>query len=298
MLDWDDLRFLLAIARHGSLSAAARELRVTQSTVGRRLAALEAGLGVRLLHRTPEGYVVTLAGEAFLAHAERIEVEALAAERLVGGGDRRLEGVVRVTAVEALAGHILPSCFATLHRLYPDISIELLPNIRHLSLAMREADIAVRLARFEQQDLLVRRIGRLGFGLYASPAYLERHGEPDFDAGCPGHRLIAWLDTEEVQPLARWLAEVAPRARAGLRTDNPEAQRQAVLDGDGMACLARVQADLDQERLQRLQPPVPIPVLDIWLAVHRDNRNTSRIRTVLDAIAVAIRERTEALDPP
>jgi DNA-binding transcriptional LysR family regulator len=298
LLDWDDLRFFLAIARTGSLSAAARELRVTQSTAGRRLASLEAGLGARLLHRTPGGYVPTLAGEAILGQVERVEAEALAVERAVGGRDAQLEGVVRVTAVETLASFVLAPCFCALQLRSPEVTIELLASVRHLSLAMREADVAVRLSRFEQHDLVARRIGGIGHGLYASPAYLERHGEPDFAAGCAGHRLVTGLDGAEVPQLAGWLAEAAPRAGVALKTDSPEAQRQAALCGEGMACLARMRGDAAGERLRRLRPPHGPPSIDIWLAVHKDNRRTPRIRLVLDAVAAAVRERSGELDPP
>ena len=112
MLDWDDLRFFLAVARFGSLSAAARELRCTQSTVGRRLASLEARLGVRLLNRTPRGYVATQAGESIREHAERIEIAALAVERIAGGRDTRLEGRVTLACIESVANVILAPCFA------------------------------------------------------------------------------------------------------------------------------------------------------------------------------------------
>jgi DNA-binding transcriptional LysR family regulator len=298
VLDWDDLRFFLAIARTGSLTAAARDLRVTQSTVGRRLASLEASLGARLLHRTPEGYVLTLAGEAILGQAERVEAEALSVERAVGGRDAQLEGVVRVTAVETLASHVLAPCFCALQRRSPEIVLELLADVRHLSLAMREADIAVRLSRFEQHDLVARRVGGLAFGLYASPGYVERHGEPDFGAGCPGHRLIAGLDGSEVPQVAGWLAEAAPRAIVAMRTDSPEAQLQAALGGVGMASLPRLRGDAEPERLRRLRPPTPPPlVVDIWLAVHKDNRRTPRIRLVTDAVAAAVRERAGELAP-
>ena len=297
LLDWDDLRFFLAIARTGSLSAAARELRVTQSTVGRRLASLEGGLGARLLHRTPDGYVPTLAGEAILGRAERVEAEALAVERTVGGRDALLEGVVRVTAVETLASHVLAPAFCTLQSGNPEIGIELLANVRHMSLAMREADVAVRLTRFEQHDLVARRVGTMAHGLYASPGYLERHGAPDFAAGCPGHRLVTGLDGAEVPQLANWLAEVAPRATAALRTDSPEAQLQATLCGQGMACLPRLRGDALRGGLRRLQPPVAQAEVEIWLAVHKDNRRTPRIRLVLDAVAAAIRDRAAELAP-
>jgi DNA-binding transcriptional LysR family regulator len=289
--------FFMAIVRTGSLSAA-RELRVTQSTVGRRLASLEGGLGARLLHRTPEGYVPTLAGEAILGQVERVEAEALAVERTVGGRDALLEGVVRVTAVETLASHVLAPAFCALQLGNPEISIELLANVRHMSLAMREADIAVRLTRFEQHDLVARRIGTMAHGLYASPIYLERYGPPDFAAGCPGHRLVTGLDGAEVPQLASWLAEVAPRATAALRTDSPEAQLQATLCGQGMACLPRLRGDALRDGLRRLRPSVAQAVVEIWLAVHKDNRRIPRIRLVLDAVAAAVRDRAGELDPP
>jgi len=286
------------VCRRGSLSAAARELRVTQSTVGRRLASLEAGLGVRLLHRTPEGYVATLAGEAMLGRAERIEAEALAAERSVGGRDAALEGVVRLAAPEALASHVLVPCLAALHLRHPEVAVELLSDARLLSLAMREADLALRLARFEPQELVVRRIGGLGFGLYAAPDYLERHGEPDFAAGCPGHHLVAGLDDAEAPELARWLAEAAPRAQVVLRMDGAEARLQAALCGEGLACLARLRGDAAEGRLRLFRPAPAPPTLDIWLAVHRDNRQVPRVRLVLDAVAAAVRERAAELVPP
>jgi DNA-binding transcriptional LysR family regulator len=299
LLDWDDLRFFLAIARLGSLSAAARELRVTQSTVGRRLASLESALGARLLHRTPEGYVPTLAGDAMMGQAERVEAEVLAVERTVGGRDAQLEGMVRVTAVDTLASHVLVPCFAALQTGSPEVALELVADVRHFSLAMREADIAVRLAPFEGHDLVVRRIGVLAHGLYASPAYLERHGEPDFGAGCAGHRLVASLDAAEVPQLAGWLAEIAPRATVALRTDSPEAQLQGALCGAGIACLPRLRGDAFGARLRGLAPPqAQAAAVGIWLAVHKDNRRTPRIRLVLDAVVAAFRDHADELYPP
>src|SRR6185436_7743816 len=150
MLDWDDLRFFLALARHGSLSAAARDLHVAQSTVGRRLASLEASLGVRLLNRTPDGYVPTLAGQVVQEHAERLEAEAQSLEHTVGGRDTRMAGLVRVTSAETVADHILTQGLATLYLRHPEIMVELIPDPRELSLSMREADISVRLKQPDQ----------------------------------------------------------------------------------------------------------------------------------------------------
>ncbi len=164
MLDWDDLRFFLALSRHGSLSAAARELRVAQSTVGRRLASLEASLGVRLLNRTPDGYAPTQAGESVCAYAECLEAETMSLERDVGGRDASMVGLVRMTCAETVATHVLAPLLASLQIQEPEIMIELIPNPRELSLSKREADIAVRLKQPDQHDLVVRRIGTIAFG--------------------------------------------------------------------------------------------------------------------------------------
>jgi DNA-binding transcriptional LysR family regulator len=221
MLDWDDLRFFLALARHGTLSAAAKVLHVSQSTVGRRLNSLEATLAVRLLNRTPDGYVPTLAGLEVREKAERLEAEAIALERDVTGRDTRLRGLVRVTCAETLAAHVLAPSFAKLHAQHPDIMIELIPNPRELSLAMREADISLRMRQPEQHDLVVRRIGGIAFGIYATPEYLQDHGDLDFEDGCSGHRLIIQLDDTQEMTQSAWLADMASRATALLQTSSP-----------------------------------------------------------------------------
>lgn len=287
MLDWDDLRFFLAIARHGSLTAAAKDLRVAQSTVGRRLASLEQNLSVRLLHKTPDGYRLTLAGEAVRGQAERLEVEALAVERSVGGHDDKLQGVVRVSCTETLAVHVLAPCFVALQHHHPEIRVELVPNPLEVSLAMREADISVRMAPSNRNDLLVRRVGRVFFGLYASPLYLQQHGHPDFGAGCTGHRLMTSMDDVDGDEQERWAAALTSLARPGLQTSSHEALVVAARSGGGLACLARFRADRDPA-LTRLETPTPPPPADVCILVHKDNRSTPRIRATSAAIAEAV----------
>src|ERR1700712_212446 len=283
MLDWDDLRFFLAVARHSSLSAAAKALHVAQSTVGRRLASREAGLGVRLLNRTPEGYVPTLAGEQVLKQAERVEAEALGLERQVGGRDMRLAGLVRVTCPETIASNLVAPCFGTLNVEHPDIMIELIPNPRELSLSMREADISVRLTLPDQHDLIVRRIGHIAFGLYASPGYLAVHGDLHADDGCAGHDIITQLDDNQEMTQTQWLTELASCARVAMQTSSHEAAVAAAAHGGGLACLACFRADCEAQ-LVRLDVPSQAPNADIWLLVHKDNRDNPRIRIALTHI--------------
>lgn len=295
MLEWDELRTFLAISRHGSLSAAARALRVTQTTMGRRLGALHARAGAKLLSKTPHGYVLTPAGERVLANVERMEAEALAVERLIAGEDVRLEGEVRITSVEAFAARILaPSLPALLVR-YPGLRLEVDVDTRALSLSRREADIAVRLAAFEQHEAVVRKAGAMSFGLYASGEYLSTRGEPDF-RGCVGHRVITLQETLMHTPEARWLSGLAHAAEVVLKTNSRDAQLQAALAGLGLACLPRYLAD-HMVGLVRLAPPGQPPARDIWIGVHRDTRQAPRIRVVLDHLVDTLQAAAHSLNP-
>jgi DNA-binding transcriptional LysR family regulator len=296
MLDWDDLRFFLAIARHRTLAAAARHLHVTQSTVGRRLASLQAGMGVRLLQRMADGYVLTLAGESIRSHVERVEAEALSVEHAVAGHDVRLEGVVRVSSSQLVTSHLLAPCFAALHAHHPGILIEAYPSLIGEPLATHDADISVQLRRFEHHDVVARTIGTIAFGLYGCIAYLARHDEPDVESGCPGHQLISLLSDDEISAQSAWLAEHAGHAQVVLKADSYETQHWAATCGGGLALLPRFRADAEPA-LRQVRTLTPIPGAEIWLGVHRENRATPRVRTVLDCISDAIRSRAAILRP-
>ena len=296
MQSWDDLRTFLLIARHRTLSAAARAGGVHQPTMGRRLAALEARAGSQLLQKTPHGYTLTAAGEAILGNAERIEAEVLAIERQVSGRDVRLEGLVRVTAVASIATRILAPALAPLRLRHPGITTELLAENRNLSLSRREADVAVRMARLTQQDLVVRRIGTVAHGMYASAAYLDRRGPPDFAAGGEGHELILTQEEPQDLPEMAWLLGCLPRAIPVLRSNSRSVQLAAAAAGIGIACLPRYLADA--EGLRRLSPPTAAPARELWLAVHSDIRHMPRIRAVTEALAAGVAARSALLAPP
>ena len=295
MLDWDDLHSFLAVARHGSLSAAARSLGVQQTTMGRRLAALEERAGARLLQKTPRGYTLTPAGEAILGNVERIESETLAIERSITGRDVRLEGTVRVTMVETIAVEIVLPALPAFRARHPGIVIDIAAETRSLSLTMREADVALRVARLDQQDLAVRKVGEIAYAAYASPAYLAARGMPDFAAGAPGHDLV--LNQPEFMALAEmaWFAGFTAAARPVLRTNSRYGQRAAALQGIGIACLGCYLAD--SQPLVRLDAPTAPAHRELWLAVHNDIRHTPRIRAVTDFLAATLREAGQRLNP-
>lgn len=296
MIDWDDLHTFLAVTRHGNLSAAARALKVTQTTMGRRLEALHARAGAKLLERTPSGFLLTPAGERILANVERMEAEALAVQRAITGQDARLDGEVRITSVEAFAAKLIVPSLPRLAERYPGISVEIDVDTRSLSLSRREADIAVRLAAFEQHEAVVRKAGEMAFAIYASEKYLAEHGYPDLSEGAPGHRSVTLQETLLQTPEGKWFSRLASKAHAALRTNSREGQLAAVRSGLGIGCLPRYLAD-GEKGLVRLSAPVPEPRREIWIGVHQDTRWMPRIRAVLDHLAETLARSSDRLCP-
>lgn len=295
MLDWDDLKTFLAIARHGSLSAAARALKVSQTTMGRRLDHLHGRAGAVLLERTPSGFRLTTTGSAILGEVERMEDAALSVERTISGEDRRLEGVVRVTSVDALAVHVLTRGLPALHAAHPGIVVELITDNRSLSLARREADIAIRLGRFEAHETVVRKVGEMAFAVYAARSYIELQGMPDWPSGAPEHRIVRVQDDLLDTPDAAWFAQRTRGARPVLLANNREVQLRGVLAGLGIGHLPRYLAE-GHSSLVRLNDE-PAVTREIWMGVHQDSRSTPRIMAVQDALAEAIVQSKSLLLP-
>jgi DNA-binding transcriptional LysR family regulator len=296
MLDWDDLRILLAVARHGSLSAAARALHVAQPTVGRRISALERQLGAKLLLNAPMGRVLSATGRRMAQHAERMELDALAAERVSTGRDAGMKGRVSVTASEWMVQRLLPLVMAPFLLEHPQLELELIADTRPLNLARREADIAVRPARFEQQEIIQREVAGLSFGLYASHAYLAKRGVPDFGAQCEGHSLIAMSQSLSTIVDVEFLPKVASAARVVARANGREPMATLASAGVGIACLPRFLGDANST-LRLLPTPVPAPRRGLWLGVHRDVRAVARVKAVAAQLAEGIGHLKHALEP-
>jgi DNA-binding transcriptional LysR family regulator len=294
MLDWDDLRFYLAIARAGSLSGAARTLGVTQPTAGRRLAAFEKSLGARLFSRTPAGHVPTPIGARLLAYAERMEADAIAAERLASGADAGVRGQVRVTASEWMIDRVLAPLVAPLLAQYPGLSVELAAEARHLSLVRREADIAVRPSRFEHQEVIESPVAVLGFGVYASDGYLAERGMPDFSRGAEGHRLIAMSESLTKIPDVEWLPRIVARADVVLRSNGRIPMATLAARGVGLVCLPRYMGDATPT-LRRVSTKLAEPERTLFVAMHQDGRRVPRIRATLAFLKESLRRLQPAL---
>jgi DNA-binding transcriptional LysR family regulator len=192
-----------------------------------------------------------------------------------------------VTTVEIIAVDLLTPALAEFQRTHPGIVVEMAADARSLSLTTREADVALRLTRLNQNDLAVRRVGSLAFGVYASAAYLERAGTPDFAAGAPGHGTVLNPPESMALPEMAWFAALTRAATPALLHNSRYGQRAAVEAGMGLAVLSRFMGD--PTALVRLPTPTPPPVRELYLAVHNDIRHTPRIRAVTEMIAAAMR---------
>ena len=287
MFEWDDARHFLAVHRTGSLSAAARDLGVNQSTVGRRLVSLEERLSAKLFFRTRDGFRIAPAGEKLLTHAERMEDEAIAIAREIAGQETKLTGSVRLTAPDMFGARIVAPLLAAFHARYPEIDLELDTDNRLRNLSKREADMAVRIGETREGGVVVRRLTEFGSALYASRDYLERRGTPrggDF----AGHDFVGFAEPLMRSGEALWLSENAAAGRTVLRSQATAVQLQATLEGVGIAALPYYIADVEPS-LVRIVPPAYVMRQEVCLAVHEDLRHTARIRVCADFLAEGIR---------
>jgi DNA-binding transcriptional LysR family regulator len=287
-LQWSDLRVVLALGRDRSLSAAARSLGIDQTTVARRLTALEAALQGRLFLRERGRLLPTALGEQAIARAEEVEAAVLALETLAGESGTAVSGRVRITAVPILVNQLIVPRLPGLLQRFPGLAIDANADSRNLSLGRRETDIALRFARPEGGSGLCRRIGALAFSVYAA-----RNAEDP--AGLP------WVTYEERflhYPQARWVAHnVSPEALARLRVNDAEGLAQAVRSGLGRGVLPDFMAARDPALVRVSEAPVLHR--DLWLLVHPDLRQLPRVAAVLGWLAdLPARLQAEAAEPP
>jgi DNA-binding transcriptional LysR family regulator len=279
VFDWNDARYFLAIARGRSLSAAGRTLHVQQSTVGRRLAVLEGTLEARLFDRTPDGYLLTQAGDALMAHAERMEDEALSAERALLGREGRIAGVVRVTSPQAFGNGFVTPMLARLRDEQPEIVVELVADNANLSLTKREADLALRMGRPRQPLLVIRRLGDVANGLYASRDYLARCGRPR-GSDLSGHDYVDYDETYINKEHIAWFRQITRGGRCTFRVNGSHGLEAAARAGMGVAPLPCWMGDAASD-LERVLPTASVNN-ELWLVLHRDLRHVARVRALAE----------------
>jgi DNA-binding transcriptional LysR family regulator len=291
---WDDIRFFLAVARAGSLSAAARTLGVGHVTVGRRIGLLEKQLGVTLLNRNPDGFVTTAAGEAILRQCAAMESAAADLERIAAGRDALLKGSVRVTTTEALGYRLVAPAIAALRKPHPELRIDLVTGVRSLDIARREADLAIRFARPSASDLICRKLGDVAFSLYASKRYLASKGVPKQGQGLADFDLITFSGAPTaMSPF--FMGEPLEGARIALCCDNPFIQLRAAASQGGIAEAVCFLGDAAPD-LVRVWPDRAPARRAVWLIMHQDMRRSARVRAVANAITETFRREKRALE--
>ncbi len=238
MFDWNDLKYFLGVARHGSTLSAAKSLRVNQSTVHRRIQELERQLGCALVSRHPTGYRLTEMGEYIRAHALRVEAAAADFERAVAAKSSELKGTVKITCPEALGPRLIASrLIEKLDARYPDVRVEFVMSDKVLPLGSGEADIAIRGKRPVESGLVGRKIADTPWAVYASRSYVKRHGQIANTAEINGRSVVVFSGTLSDHPAARWLATIAPDAHVAARADSVAALLPSVRSGAGIALM-------------------------------------------------------------
>lgn len=287
-MDWDHLRIFLAVARAGQMLAAARQLGLDHATVGRRLGALEAGLGTKLLERRTTGSELTPAGERLLAHAERIETEMLQAQAALGNVDLALAGSVRIGAPDGFGTYFLAPRLGRLAEEHPGLNIQLAPLPRSFSLPKREVDIAVTLQRPGEGRLIARKLTDYTLGVYASRAYLERTGAIAGLRDLTGRLLVTYVPDLVYSPALDYFEAFREVDARRLECASVVGQMEAVLAGAGVGILHDYAARTHPE-LVRLLPELGFRRA-YWLVTHADIHGLRRIREVEDFIVGAVRE--------
>jgi DNA-binding transcriptional LysR family regulator len=287
-LDWTLTRSFLAVAESGSLSAAARLLNLSQPTLGRHIAELEEALDLTLFHRRARGLVPTGAAKALLPHARAMRDAAAGMSLAAAGKSESLAGTVRITASRVVSHHLLPQMLATLRRAEPEIQIELVPSDDTENLLFREADIAVRMYRPTQLDVITSHLCDMPIGLYAAQSYLEIHPAPDSLDALMAHDFVGFDKSDLMLRLMRGLGFEAKREDFPLRCDDQIVYWNLVRAGLGIGGMQTLIADADPA-VTRIARFVPLPPLPVWLTAPQALRHSPRIRRVFDHLSTSFK---------
>ncbi|MFK0382318.1 LysR family transcriptional regulator [Agrobacterium sp. NPDC090273] len=294
-MDWNDLKYFLAVARAKSLTGAATRLKVSQATVSRRITALESSLKTSLFARGIGGFLLTETGQALVAHAEEAEAHMLWIERGATSPADSLSGTIRLEVPELLGQYFIIPELAEFALRHPDIQLEIIADVRSARLSKGEGDVLIRLSRPDHGDYTIRKIGRLTLGLYCAQQYIDRY--PDWDrASLTGdHRLIGWEASLGYLPMARWLEEQGGGSglNYSVRSHTMGSQLAAAQAGIGMAVLPSFLAKrAGLERVLRGAQPFET---DIWLLQQSDSHKLTRVRALSDYLSEAFAKASNEL---
>lgn len=279
---WDDLQFFLELARKTTLARAARRLGVSHTTVLRRIANLERELDRKLFDRTSGGFILNEAGWQLLEHAEEMERAADSIVHL-GEGKSELSGSVRIAVIEGLATRVLTPAFNEFRQDHPEVVVEIVTAMQIVNLTKREADISVGLTRPTGPRLIARLLAKGDVHLYASPAYLEEHGEPTSLEDLDGHLFVDYVeDMIEIQAL-RWFRDTVGQRDVVFRSTSPLTQLEAVRDGIGIGMFPDYLIR-EEDQVKLVLPDEVTAEREFWLAIHADLRNVPRMAAVFNLV--------------
>jgi len=290
-IDWDDFRFVLAIVRNGSVSAAAKHLGVDHATVIRRVDRLERHLAAKLFDRRKTGYILTEAGQRVADSAEAMESTIAVNQELVGGSLAHLTGTVRIGAPDGFGTAFLAPRLTPFAERYPELDLQLVATARLFSLSKREADIAISLAMPKEGRIVGRKLLDYSLGLYASPAYLDRFPTIRSRQELSQHRFVGYIEELLFTPELDYLPQISPKISARFRSANLIAQLNATLAGFGIAVLPHFMATKHPKLRPVLEEEISI-TRTFWMLMHADSKDLARIRAVADYICEIVeRER-------
>jgi DNA-binding transcriptional LysR family regulator len=279
--DWNDLRYFLAVARTGSTVAAAKDLGVNQSTVQRRLAALEEAIGRELVERLPVGYRLTSFGEELRPHAEAVETAVACLDRKIASADTAPTGTVRLTCPEGLGYRLIPRMLDVFHARYPSVRVDLIIADQYLDLAKGEADIALRAGETKDSVLISRKFADTPWAVYGSRSYVGRHGPVGSARDLDRHAMIVFDGHLANLGVSKWLRSAAPHAAVTARCNHIITMLLSVKSGVGVGPLPVQIGDMEDD-LVRVLDPVPESMSSVYLLVHPDLRNVPRVRALFD----------------
>lgn len=290
-VEWDDLRYVLAVARTGSALRAAKLLNVNQTTVLRRLDALEQRLGAPLFERQRSGLVLTMAGTTVASAADRMEQEALGMESALAAQKRTLCGSVRVTTSETLAARVVAPSLKEFRKEHPGVTVELIMSDERLDIARGDADVAVRAnSRPEGGGIVARRLPDAPWTVYCSRSYASERGVPENRAAIPGHEIVGMEGRMAQLPGWLWLAASAPDAQIRCRSNSLTNLVFNLKAGLGLGALPTMVGDGEPELMRCFAPPPELHA-EMWLIVREEVRTHPHVRAYADFLACYIRER-------